>query len=501
MTKKSNWTLALYSLFLSFLFLGLCSKNSPLYPMNDWGDVNCFFTMGKSMLHGMVPYRDLYEQKGPILYFVYALAALISQHSFLGAYILDALSFAAFLYIGGQCARLYLGQCPQVYPVVALLAALLCATEASAHGGSVEQMCLWLLLLPLYLINRAICQNRLLTRKEAFVIGILCGICLYVKFTFLGFFFGLALFVLVWYWLFDKQPKALPAAIGSFLGGIAAVSLPIFAYFLVQGALGDFLTAYFYNNLFLYQKQEMSRLYFYVFYLYTSIRRNALAAIPILLGGLWLLVTVRKNYKMLTVYGLSALFLTFAVLFGGVFFIYYPMIFMVFTVYGLIAPALLIQKAWAKIPALSGKMPRPLTQIIGNALLVAVLMVYAFHASSNIYLLDVEKEELPQYRFAAHMNQAESPTLLNYGFLDGGFYFAADILPTNRFFCRLNINLEEMDPAQNQQVEAGLVDFVVTQNLALEDADVDSSHYALADCMDMYLEGDIYTYRLYEKIN
>ena len=56
----------------------ICSKNSPLYPMNDWVDVNCFFTVGRGMRHGMTPYLDLYEQKGPLLYAVFALAAWIS---------------------------------------------------------------------------------------------------------------------------------------------------------------------------------------------------------------------------------------------------------------------------------------------------------------------------------------------------------------------------------------------------------------------------------------
>ena len=59
--------------------LGVCSKSSPLYPMNDWVDVNCFFTVGRGITHGMVPYLDLYEQKGPLIYFLYALAALISE--------------------------------------------------------------------------------------------------------------------------------------------------------------------------------------------------------------------------------------------------------------------------------------------------------------------------------------------------------------------------------------------------------------------------------------
>ena len=43
------------------MYLLFSSKSSPMYPMNDWVDVNCFYTMGKSLLAGLVPYRDLYE--------------------------------------------------------------------------------------------------------------------------------------------------------------------------------------------------------------------------------------------------------------------------------------------------------------------------------------------------------------------------------------------------------------------------------------------------------
>ena len=497
MMKKHNGKLLVFSLFLSFLFLGLCSKNSPLYPMNIWPDVNCFFTVGKSMVHGMVPYRDLYEQKGPILYFIYALAALISEHSFAGAFILDVLFFGVFLFFSGLCAKLYLGNSPIVYPIVTVLAAILSSVEAAAHGGSAEQMFMSLLIISFYLINRAICENRLLKLWEAFAIGICAGVCLYVKFTFLGFFFGLALFVLVWYWLFEKQPKALPSVIGAFLGGIAAVSVPVFLYFLLNGAVGDFLTVYFYNNLFLYQKQEMSKIYFYLFYLYTSLRRNMEAGIFLILGGAWLVATIKKNYKLLTAFVLSAFFLTVAVLAGGVFFIYYPMIFLVYTVYGLIAAALLLRR----IPALSRISLGHVVSAAANILLIAALMVYAFGASSNTYLLGTDKEDLPQYRFAVRMQQVESPTLLNYGFLDGGFYFAADILPSSPFFCQLNLITEEQDLAMRQQVENGSVDFVVTQDMKLEDCNLNACPYILVDSADMYLEGDTYTYHLYQKID
>ncbi|MBQ4436722.1 MAG: hypothetical protein II879_11600 [Clostridia bacterium] len=55
-----------FAFLVSFAVLTVCSKNSILYPMNDWVDVNCFFTVGRGITHGLVSYRDLYDQKGPL---------------------------------------------------------------------------------------------------------------------------------------------------------------------------------------------------------------------------------------------------------------------------------------------------------------------------------------------------------------------------------------------------------------------------------------------------
>ena len=68
--------LLIYCFLTAALVLLFCSKSSPLYPMNDWVDVQCFMTLGKGMLNGLVPYVDLYEQKGPVLYFSYAIVSV-----------------------------------------------------------------------------------------------------------------------------------------------------------------------------------------------------------------------------------------------------------------------------------------------------------------------------------------------------------------------------------------------------------------------------------------
>ena len=48
-------------LIVSILTLLICSKNSPLYPYNDWVDGNAFFTMGKGMFNGNFALFDIWN--------------------------------------------------------------------------------------------------------------------------------------------------------------------------------------------------------------------------------------------------------------------------------------------------------------------------------------------------------------------------------------------------------------------------------------------------------
>ena len=94
---------------LAALMLLFASQCSPLYPINLWDDANCLLTVGRVMRRGGVLYRDIYEQKGPLLYLIHALAACISDTSFGGVYALEIPALTAALYAAYRLLRLRTG--------------------------------------------------------------------------------------------------------------------------------------------------------------------------------------------------------------------------------------------------------------------------------------------------------------------------------------------------------------------------------------------------------
>ena len=72
-----NFLIILLCFGITFLFFLFCNPNSFLYVFNNNPDQNWYITMGEGMLAGKVPYKDLFEQKGPLVYFAYAWARLL----------------------------------------------------------------------------------------------------------------------------------------------------------------------------------------------------------------------------------------------------------------------------------------------------------------------------------------------------------------------------------------------------------------------------------------
>ena len=464
--------------------IGICSKSSPIYPFNDWLDANCFMTVGKSMLHGLVPYRDLYEQKGPLLYMLHAAAALVSDTSFIGVFFLEVLAATAFLFLSYRTVELFRQGMSLLW--LPLIAAVAYSTTSFCHGDSAEELCLPLLAYGIYCGVKAITEKRLPNRRECILVGITSACVLWTKFTMLGFYLGwfAAFFLLA---LKRRELPALVRMLGQILLGVVITSIPVIGYFALNGALSDLFTVYFYNNLFLYSSAGAARPFYVAFLnlaggLQHLVHTNRLPRIFLIIAMVGLIKSRRFSEGLFVV--LCWVGLLLLVYIGGRRYTYYSLIFSVF------APM--------AIPAFWG-IQQGLTRLSGGRkawkiMAVAASLLFAFAMCDNTYLLKYKKSDMPQYQFAQIIRQKENPTLLNWGYLDGGFYTTADIVPNCRYFCLLNIPLEEMTTELHRYLEEGLADFVVTQDELLE-----ANNYVLVAESSFFFEEGDHIYRLYQQ--
>ena len=311
MTVKQKTQRAVWLLGIAALVLVWCSKSSPLYAFNDWMDANIFFTMGKSMLHGRVLYRDVFDHKGPVLYLLYGLAACVDNTGFGGVLLLETAAFAAFLWLGLRSAEVICGRA--LHPAwTALPAAAIAASRAFSHGGSAEELLLPLLAAALFGAVSTLRASRPMPLRRVVLHGFLAGCALWLKYTVLGFYLVWAVLLAVLY-LRRGWRGPLGCAIGAYLGGMALATLPWVVYFGVQGALGDWFTCYFYDNLFLY-KGESGGAAALAQHLWWAVRDALPAAVLLVVFLLW--AALRRPAAAGTVAALAA-GLAFTSLMGG----------------------------------------------------------------------------------------------------------------------------------------------------------------------------------------
>ena len=485
--KRGEGPRFLFALLAAFLTITVCSKSSFLYPFNDWVDVNCFFTVGRGILHGLTPYRDLYEQKGPLTYLLFALAAAVSESSYIGVYVIETLCYAAFVYIGGRIAETVSGFRGAFWPAAALTAVLVPISPAFSHGSSAEEFFLPVFAAGIWIALRAMEERRPLRNGEGLALGLCSAAALWTKYTFCGLFAGMGLAVLAWY-IARGWARKLPRVALWFFGGAAGLSALILGWFALQGAAGDLWQAYFVNNLAEYGKNVKGGHYDPPL---QNLLNNLTWAVPGALGIGWLALTGKRRGWQAAAVLLGAAGLFWFTYLNGRRYPYYALVMAVFAPIGLGAVCRGIALGMKSRPRLL----RGAVTAVTAAVMICVPLVCR-QQSGNVYLMDIPREDTPQYRFAETIREAEDPSLLNYGFLDGGFYFAAGVLPESPWFCTLNINLKEMDSAMRRSLQEGETQFVVTRSKKLDG----ELPYRLIDEASMVFEGRQWTYYLYERV-
>lgn len=239
LTRRDLWCILGLLLAVIPFLLVFASATSPLTHWLGW-DSSIFTLLGRSLLEGKTPYADIFDIKGPMIYFIEALGQLMAPWragSFLLEIPFDMLS-VLFLYL---TARLFLSRGKSV-AAVGLSFCFLAATFMC--GNLTEEYCLPADALCLYLALRLF-SGRWDGKADnppayAFLYGVCCAYTIWIKITHGALIFGIVLYFscsLLW----QKKFKLLFQNAAAFLAGIALVTVPIIVWFVGHDALQDML--------------------------------------------------------------------------------------------------------------------------------------------------------------------------------------------------------------------------------------------------------------------
>lgn len=515
-TLKNKGTLAAAYLFLSaFLLLMLASRSSFLYPCNDWNDANSYFSVGKALFNGKMPYRDVFDQKGMYLYFFYGLAYLVSHTTFAGVFILEVI-FAVFDLLGVyRILQLYVKKGTALFLSPPALAVAI-SSYSFYWGGSAEEFCLPFLIWGLYLTLDYF-KNRYPGKKMSWKViaagGILAGMVANIKFTSLGFFFAWMMCAAFSFFVLRDFGGAVKGCL-IFLGGMALPFIPWVIYFGINHGLYEWYWGYVYINVFVYSNLNgegpalFERIYTLSKLLYWVIRKNLIYFAFIIPGVIWFLCG--KEKKRLERFNVLALcfFLFLGIYVGGSELPYYALPLSVFTVLGFAFLGRLLEWAWGKVrlgalrtdvmgPSGAEKPSGREMAGLGVSLLTLVTgIVIIWTNSINIPHMAEKREDIFLYKFKEIVEETSDPTLLNIGCLDAGLYTVCDIVPTCRWFQTQTLGIDDVLIEQERYIREGQTGYIIARDSFPE---VIWEKYELVAEEPWYQEGIEFTYYLFRR--
>ena len=501
MKRLFKYKYVIYSFVLAFIVLLFTSKNSFLYVFNDWVDANAFFTVGKSMFNGLVPYKDIFEQKGLLLYLIYGIGYLFSPRSFHGVFILEVVSFGFFLYYVHRVFSLFFNK-KYSFILLPIVAVILTTSSTFVHGGSCEEFCLPFIAISLYYFIRHFKEE--LDTKEIIINGVMAGLVLMMKYTLLSFWIGFGFIIFISY-LFKKEYKESALFCFKFLIGMFIPFLIGLIYLLINGAVKDFFDVYFVINMSSYVRgqdfgffERIFRIFIHLFELLWSVLISKKIIIPILLIVSFYIIFGKYRDKGVK-FGIIGLFLfmLFFTFWGLRVYIYYflPILFL-----GIIIFIIYFISFFQKyIDIIIDR--KFMIFIFGFVFLITPFVSYYF---SN-YKSDISKsrDDYFQYKYADYINRFDNPTLLNTGYLDLGVYTVSGIVPNTRFFELLNIPYESFpdnEDSLKEYIKNKEVKFIV---YTVRSADIVGPDYYYKNYRMVYkdtyiFEGITYTAALFE---
>lgn len=239
--------LCLATFCTAFLLL-LSASTSPLYTDYCDGDSSIFMLIGKAISLGKNVYKDFFDHKGPILFYLNALGFYMTGTK-AGVFIIQCVFLsltAIFMY---KTARIFTKTARSVLCVVITILAF---ASTISDGNLSEEYCMLLCVIPIYFAVKyfSIADDEPHPPLYNAVYGACFAACAFIRIN-NGVMIGGVVLVTLISELVSGRIKSAFINLGAMFAGMAAVTVPILIFFAAKGLLGDMIFATFIFN-FLY---------------------------------------------------------------------------------------------------------------------------------------------------------------------------------------------------------------------------------------------------------
>ncbi len=230
---KENY-LILIILFVISVFICLQSSFSIAGSYAANSDAAIYKQIAYGITKGEIPYKDMYDNKGPVFYYLLALGELVNNTW--GIFVIEVfLMFVSCIFCYRSLNLFY----SKNISLISTILTFVSINNIFWNGVLTEEFVLPFTFISLFLFCKYLKFYKV-NPLEIGIIGFFFAASILIRANLIAVFVGFALIIFI-NLLYKKKFKDLIIAVGSFLGGCFILIIPILLYFYFNDALLDFL--------------------------------------------------------------------------------------------------------------------------------------------------------------------------------------------------------------------------------------------------------------------
>ncbi len=213
----------------------------PLTKTYTYTDSSVFIYIGKMMQKGYLPYKDLFDHKGILLYFVQMLGAVLTPDSLTGIWILEAFNMIATALLFFKIAGLFSED--RIIKYISVIAVMImCGMNTYEGGNFTEAYALPWISSALYIFLKYF-QNFKYKFIDIIWLGVGFAVISLLRIN-MAVVWAVMMPLILIRMIYKRQGKELAQCALGFVIGLLVIYVPVIIYFLWTGSLQSFIDCY-----------------------------------------------------------------------------------------------------------------------------------------------------------------------------------------------------------------------------------------------------------------
>ena len=235
LNTKHNNAIIYAGLFCAALFVCLISCLNPFGLTNINNDTSVFLTIAQGITRGQVPFRDFYDNKGPLTYLISAPGFALGR--FTGVWITELLFMCVSVFFAYKTA-LFFGSPVFAFTGVVLSFIILHNFFEVAAGS--EEYALPFMMVSLYIFTKHYFSSKRIAFFELIILGCCFAASVFLRINFFPLWLGFCAVIGV-ETIHKRDFTSLGKYLLGFLTGICIVTIPVMGYLILNNALSDYI--------------------------------------------------------------------------------------------------------------------------------------------------------------------------------------------------------------------------------------------------------------------